>query len=86
MSHQLLQRGQLLWEVTQSCPVQFQPSQAAHTLDVLWEVPTLRAGTQKCLTFDNNNTNCYFGIVWSDLNLSVFTKTLLNLNLDILIY
>lgn len=50
MSHQLLQRGQLLWEVTQSCPVQFQPSQAAHTLNVLWEVSTLSETTQKYMT------------------------------------
>ena len=45
MSHQLLQRGQLLWEVTQSRPVQFQPSQAAHALDVLGEVSALERQT-----------------------------------------
>lgn len=41
MSHQLLQRGQLLWEVAQSCPVELQPSQAAHRLDMLREISTL---------------------------------------------
>lgn len=45
-SHQLLQRGQLLWEVAQSCPVELQPSQTAHTLDMFWEVPPLYRQTQ----------------------------------------
>lgn len=63
MSHQLLQRGKLLWEVTQSCPVQFQPSQAAHTLNVLWEVSTLSEMTQKYMTFDSNDARTNFVIV-----------------------
>lgn len=41
LSHQLLQRGQLLREVAQPRPVELQPSQAAHTLDMLWKVATL---------------------------------------------
>lgn len=42
MSHQLLQGCQFLWEVTQARSVQLQPSQTAHGLDMLWEVPTLQ--------------------------------------------
>lgn len=41
VAHQLLQRCQLLWEVAQSRPVELQPSQAAHTLDMLREVAAL---------------------------------------------
>lgn len=40
-AHQLLQGGQLFWEVAQPCPVELQPSQTAHTLDMLWEVAAL---------------------------------------------
>lgn len=42
MSYQLLQGCQFLWEVTQARSVQLQPSQTAHGLNMLWEVPTLQ--------------------------------------------
>lgn len=45
MAHQLLQRCQLLWEVAQPRPVELQPSQTAHTLDMLWEVAALYVQT-----------------------------------------
>lgn len=41
LSHQLLQGCQFLWEVTQARSVQLQPSQTAHGLNMLGEVPTL---------------------------------------------
>lgn len=44
--HQLLQRCQLLWEVAQASPVELQPSQAAHTLDMLGEVAALCVQTR----------------------------------------
>lgn len=41
-SYQLLQRGELLWKVTQSRPVQFEPSQATHAFDMLGEISSLK--------------------------------------------